>query len=722
MVEKEQLHILVIEDDEDDYFLARRLLSKARGITCSIDWAQTYDEGLERITAREYDVALIDYRLDAQTGIDLLREALQQGCETPMVLLTGQGDLRVDLEAMAAGAADYLVKGQIDAQLLERSIRYARERKRADVRIRDQAQLLDKARDAISAFDLEGRVIYWNKSAEETTGYRVEEVEGKRIGDKLYAGRQDTLQEVWEHVLSEGEWIGELQQTRKDGRTVVVESRWTLVRDAIGNPKSVLVIHTDITERKELETQFLRSQRMESIGTLVGGIAHDLGNLLVPVLLGVQVLEKRFEGDPSTTRTLQMISRSAQRGADMVKQVLAFARGVEGERVPMNPGQVIREIERISLETFPREISFMVEVPDDVWKIKGDATQIQQVLMNLTVNARDAMPDGGRISVTLENVDVGKEHMRTNIEAKLGPHVCITVTDTGEGIPPEVRDKMFEPFYTTKPVGKGTGLGLSTVYSIVKSHNGFVNVHSHPGQGTTFRIFIPATVESLGHSPDLEETDGSANDTGEGIPPEVRDKMFEPFYTTKPVGKGTGLGLSTVYSIVKSHNGFVNVHSHPGQGTTFRIFIPATVESLGHSPDLEETDGSANGNGELVMVVDDEEFILELARETLESAGYHVVTAKDGHEALNIFDRRKQELHAIITDLMMPNLDGVATIRELKARGAGMPIIAASGASGDRAAEAIKAGAELFLSKPFTATKLCRVLKDVLHSDSLSDV
>src|SRR5690625_123438 len=639
MVEKEQLHILVIEDDEDDYFLVRRLLSKARGITCSIDWAQTYDEGLERITAREYDVALIDYRLDAQTGIDLLREALQQGCETPMVLLTGQGDLRVDLEAMAAGAADYLVKGQIDAQLLERSIRYARERKRADVRIRDQAQLLDKARDAISAFDLEGRVIYWNKSAEETTGYRVEEVEGKRIGDKLYAGRQDTLQEVWEHVLSEGEWIGELQQTRKDGRTVVVESRWTLVRDAIGNPKSVLVIHTDITERKELETQFLRSQRMESIGTLVGGIAHDLGNLLVPVLLGVQVLEKRFEGDPSTTRTLQMISRSAQRGADMVKQVRAFARGGIGERVPMNPGQVIREIERISLETFPREISFMVEVPDDVWKIKGDATQIQQVLMNLTVNARDAMPDGGRISVTLENVDVGKEHMRTNIEAKLGPHVCITVTDTGEGIPPE-----------------------------------------------------------------------------------VRDKMFEPFYTTKPVGKGTGLGLSTVYSIVKSHNGFVNVHSHPGQGTTFRIFIPATVESVGHSPDHEETDGSANGNGELVMVVDDEEFILELARETLESAGYHVVTAKDGHEALNIFDRRKQELHAIITDLMMPNLDGVATIRELKARGAGMPIIAASGASGDRAAEAIKAGAELFLSKPFTATKLCRVLKDVLHSDSLSDV
>lgn len=639
MVEKEQLHILIVEDDEDDYFLSRRLLSKATGITCSIDWAQTYDEGLERITAREYDVALIDYRLDVHNGIDLLREAIQRGCETPMVLLTGQGDLRVDLEAMAAGAADYLVKGQIDAQLLERSIRYARERKRADVRIRDQAALLDKARDAISAFDLEGRVIYWNRSAEETTGYMEAEVLGRTIRDQLYAGKEDELREVWEHVLSEGEWLGELQQRRKDGRTVVVESRWTLVRDAIGTPKSVLVIHTDITERKELETQFLRSQRMESIGTLVGGIAHDLGNLLVPVLLGVQVLEKRFEEDPATTRTLQMISRSAQRGADMVKQVLAFARGVEGERVPMNPGQVIREIERISLETFPREISFMVEVPDEVWMVKGDATQIQQVLMNLTVNARDAMPDGGRITVTVENVDVGKEHMRTNIEAKPGPHVCITVTDTGEGIPPD-----------------------------------------------------------------------------------VRDKMFEPFFTTKPVGKGTGLGLSTVYSIVKSHNGFVYVYSSPGQGTTFRIFIPATGDSVANTPGNDEADTSAGGNGELVLVVDDEEFILELARETLVSAGYQVVTAKDGFEALSMYDQRKHDLHAVITDLMMPNLDGVATIRELKARGAGIPIIAASGASGDRAAEAIKAGAEVFLSKPFTATKLCRVLKDVLHSDSLSDV
>src|SRR5690625_7442044 len=181
---------------------------------------------------------------------------------------------------------------------------------------------------------------------------------------------------------------------------------------------------------------------MESIGAVVGAIARAVGNLLGAGRLGVQELEKRFEGDPSTTRTLQMISRSAQRGADMVKQVLAFARGVEGERVPMNPGQVIREIERISLETFPREISFMVEVPDDVWKIKGDATQIQQVLMNLTVNARDAMPDGGRTCVPLEKVDVGKEHMRTNIEAKIGRASCITVTDTGEGITPEVRDNM----------------------------------------------------------------------------------------------------------------------------------------------------------------------------------------------------------------------------------------------------------------------------------------
>ncbi|MFW5955129.1 MAG: response regulator [Rhodothermales bacterium] len=637
MLEKEQLIVLVIEDDEDDYFIVRRLLAKTTGVQCNLDWARTYEEGLQRLTARCYDVALVDYRLDAHDGLELLRKALELGCETPMILLTGQGDLQVDLEAMAAGAADYLVKGQIDSQLLERSIRYARERKRADERIREQAAFLEKARDAISAYDLDMRVIYWNRSAESMTGYLAGEMLGKRADAELYEGHSGLLQEAWETVHLQGEWTGELRQRTKSGDQVIVESRWTLVRDTLGNPKSVLVINTDITERKELETQFLRSQRMESVGTLVGGIAHDLGNLLVPVLLGVQVLEKRYEDDASTIRTLEMIGRSAQRGADMVKKVLAFARGVEGERVPLEAGKVVGEVERLTTETFPQHIEVDVHVEKDLWMIRGDATQVQQVLMNLAVNARDAMPEGGLLKITASNVEIGDEHVRLNIEAKKGPYVRLCVSDVGTGIPQEVLNKMFEPFFTTKPSGKGTGLGLSTVYSIVKSHKGFMNVQSKVGKGTRFEIYLPA----------------------------IREKI----------------------------NGRASEN---------------TAQSV------------KEGNDEVVLVADDEPFVLELTKDTLEGAGYQVLTARHGAEALQLFEERL-DIRVVITDLMMPEIDGISAIRIMKAQRPDVPVIAASGASGDTVTEAMKAGADSFLSKPFTADKICRVLSEVIEPRRVSN-
>lgn len=634
MTDREHINVLIIEDDEDDFFIARSLLSKTTGVRCDLDWAQSFEEGLEAITTRAYDVCLVDYRLGARNGLELLREASEQGVDTPMILLTGQGDLQVDLEAMMAGAVDYLVKGQIDAQLLERSIRYARERKRAEERIREQAALLDKARDAICAFDLNRRIVYWNKSAERITGWLAEEIAAQPSDASLYEPGYQKIEEAWQAVLEKGEWAGDLRQRSRDGQDLIVESRWTLVRDNAGNPRSVLVINTDVTERKRLESQFLRAQRMESIGTLVGGIAHDLGNLLVPILLGVKVLGQRYGDDPKTARTLEMIRRSAQRGSDMVKQVLAFARGVEGERVRLNPIDVIHEVEKIMSETFPASIEIELKAPQDLWPVMGDSTQLQQVLMNLCVNARDAMSDGGRVTIEAENLVVDESLARANIEARPGKYVRIAVTDTGAGIPPDVLDKVFEPFFTTKPTGKGTGLGLSTVYSIVKSHGGFVTVYSEVGTGTAFSIYLP-----------VSEPEANAS----------RNVMSEQ---------------------------------------------------------------ARHGNGELVLVIDDEEYIREAAYEILEGSGYRVVTAQNGRQGVEVFEERQREISAIITDLMMPEMDGVTAIRQLRAISPHVPIVAASGMTSGKVRESLDAGANLFISKPFTAEKLLSSLQNVLQASS----
>ncbi|HMB91599.1 MAG TPA: PAS domain S-box protein, partial [Rhodothermales bacterium] len=313
MLDNEQLDILLIEDDEDDFFIAQRLLSRA--VDVDLEWINTYDEGLEASLEHRHDIILVDYRLGARTGLDLLEEAVAQGCDTPIILLTGQGAREIDLQAMEAGAVDYLVKWEFDAHTLERSIRYARERKRAEEQIREQAALLDKARDAISAFNLDHRAIYWNKSAERLTGFSAEEALGKHIEEVLFEENTEKAKEVLVAVHEQGEWDGELHQKTKNGDELIVESRWTLVRDSLSHPRSILVINTDVTERKQMETQVLRGQRMESIGRLVSGIAHDLGNLLVPLLLGIKVLQLRYADDERAMRTLSMMQQSGERGS-----------------------------------------------------------------------------------------------------------------------------------------------------------------------------------------------------------------------------------------------------------------------------------------------------------------------------------------------------------------------------------------------------------------------
>jgi two-component system cell cycle sensor histidine kinase/response regulator CckA len=368
----------------------------------------------------------------------------------------------------------------------------------AEEKIREQAALLDTANDAIYVCSLEGVIMYWNQGAERLYGWMRTEVLNQGIAT-LFPLEQAARETTDEALLKDGGWSGERRQTTKEGASVVVHSRMTLVRDTGGQAQSVFVINTDVTEKKELEAQFLRGQRMESLGALASGIAHDLNNVLVPVVLGTQLLQDSVRSEEDM-KTLTDMEVSARRGAEIVKQVLMFARGVESERLIIQPMHFIKEMEAMALKTFPKKITIRTQVDANLWPILGDSTQLHQALMNLCINARDAMPEGGTLELLASNSNgqettrspFGRAQIWTAHNARPGPHVCLGVRDTGTGIPPETLDKIFEPFFTTKAIGKGTGLGLSTVLGIVRSHGGFVRVVSHPGHGSLFELNFPA--------------------------------------------------------------------------------------------------------------------------------------------------------------------------------------------------------------------------------------
>jgi PAS domain S-box-containing protein len=367
------------------------------------------------------------------------------------------------------------------------------ERKQAEDKIREQAALLDITTDAIYVRDLDNKILFWNKGAEHLYGWQAQEAWGKNASDLLFYEPSPEFEAAVLNVISKGKWEGELTKVTKNGKEVLVASRWSLVCNTQGQPKSILTVDTDITEKKRLEAQLFRAQRMESIGTLASGIAHDLNNILTPILAGAQLLPLKFpDADERTRHLLEILEINARRGADLVKQVLSFARGVEGQRIHLQPRHLIVEVVKILKETFPKSIEVSVDIAPDLWMISGDSTQLHQVLMNLCVNARDAMSNGGTLLISGENIFIDENYARMNLDAKVGLYTVITVSDTGTGIPEDILDRIFEPFFTTKPLGQGTGLGLSTVLGIIKSHGGFINVQSQLGSGTSFKVYLPA--------------------------------------------------------------------------------------------------------------------------------------------------------------------------------------------------------------------------------------
>jgi PAS domain S-box-containing protein len=503
------------------------------------------------------------------------------------------------------------------------------ERKRIEARFR---RLVDSNVQGVFFWNTNGQITGANDAFLRMVGYTRDDLDAGRIRwaemtpPELVARDQRALNELVTWQVCEPY---EKEFIRRDGSRVPIFVGPATFDD---NRDEGFCFVLDLGERKKLEQQFLRAQRMESIGTLAGGIAHDLNNILTPIMMSIDIL--RTEYDTSETRDiLETIANSAQRGADIVRQVLSFARGIEGRRIEVHPENLLNDLKNIIKDTFPKNIQLLFSVSSNIWKLLGDPTQLHQILLNLCVNARDAMPNGGRLTVSVENRTLDEHDFRVDNQGKAGHYVEIAVTDSGVGISQSVIHKVFEPFFTTKELNKGTGLGLSTVVAIVKSHEGIVNVYSEPGRGTTFKVYLPA----------------------------------------------------------------IGVASDAQQKQAPQIIMP-------------------QGNGETILVVDDETSILTITCRTLEAFGYRVLTARDGAEAVAVYADRRNAIAVVLTDMMMPVMDGSRLVQALLRIDPAVKIVRASGLSlhvrgNDPPDEKLRH----FLTKPYTTEALLQTIRAILE-------
>jgi PAS domain S-box-containing protein len=633
------LRFLHLEDNIPDSELIRETILQ-EWPHCRVDRVATRSEFLAALRQDRLDLILSDFTMPGFNGLSALALAGQHCPETPFIFLSGTIGEDAAVEALKNGATDYVIKDRMSrlVPVIRRALQSVREssiRKETARKLREQAELLDKARDAICVTDIEGRITYSNPSAGRLFGWAGTDAQGQ-LFSQLLSKLGCTLQADAAHLAlkTSDSWTGELRMPGKDRDPLVVESRWTLVRDAEGQDQSILIINTDITEQVKLEKQFLRAQRLESIGTLAGGIAHDLNNTLTPILIAVDMLRHEIS-DQRLIRLLNVVDSSAHHGANLIRQVLTFARGagIAGERAPVQPSLIIRDVVDLIRETLPRSIAISSDAAPDLHLVKGNSTELSQVIMNLCVNARDAMPDGGKLTLSAQNVVIAEATAQANPDAQPGPYVFIAIADSGCGIPPDIIDRIFDPFFTTKNPGKGTGLGLATVLGIVKTHGGFLQVKSETGQGTEFRIYLPAIFENAG--------------TARKTPA-----------------------------------------------------VPAPV----------------HGQGETVLVIDDEDGVREIIGATLEAYNYRAILAADGHAGIDLYRQHANEIKAVLTDLMMPVMQGTQVIATLHAIKPDLPILAMSGLLEAKKLDFTPEPGRLqLLQKPMSGEELLHALHALLH-------
>jgi hypothetical protein len=524
-----------------------------------------------------------------------------------------------------------------DQQIIQCNVRDVATRKNAETALRQSEERFELAARAVSDVIWDRNLVtdsfWWSENFMPTFGYVVGENEPDRAfwESRIHHDDLNRVTKGIDDAIKNGteSWAAEYRFQFRDGRYASVRDNGFIVRDDTGVGVRMVGGLKDITESKNAEIHSARAQRMESIGTLAGGIAHDLNNVLTPVMMSIELLKFDSTNAVSRKSILDTIQVCCRRGADLVRQVLNFARGLDGQRVAIRMAELIEELKGIISESFPRSITIATHVSDDLWPVTGDPTQVQQVLLNLAVNARDAMASGGTLTIRASNINLDPREIGSGRETRAGRHLLIQISDTGSGITANNCEHIFEPFFTTKKIGEGTGFGLAIVHSIVKGHGGFLTVESDLGKGTTFNIYLPAD---------------AAVRTVASLP---------PFHSEAPCG-----------------------------------------------------------NGELILVVDDELAICEMSQRTLESFGYRVVTAVNGAEAIEIYERKAHEIALVLTDMMMPIMDGATAIQEMKRINPSVKIVAVSGLN---IHEATRASVHKFLAKPYSALELVQLVNEVLH-------
>ncbi len=621
-MESQEFKVLLIEDDHVDQMAFRRLVREMR-LPYDYQIASSVTEALKCLNTSNFDIVITDYYLGDGTAFDVF----DVSANTPIIFATGAGDQDVAVKAMKAGAYDYLIKDSernylrtlpvtIDKAIkhwrTEKALKESEERYRYFFEQNLAGDYICATNGKLLACNHAFALIFGFSSIEEAVSANLTSffADSEKATSFINKVRQERILRLYE-----------LELLRRDGKPISIIQNVIGVFDQHDNLVKIQGFVFDMTERRKLEEQLQQVQKMESIGTLAGGIAHDFNNILAAILGRASFMKMRISETHPLFKELDIIEKSANRAAELTAQLLAFARGGKYQTRPLDLNDIVRETCKMLYRTFDKLIEIETDLNDCLPTIEADPSQVHQVIMNLCINARDAMPNGGKLVIKTSVTNIDDDDLELQDEAMAGSYVTLAVTDSGIGMDKAIMQRIFEPFFSTKDKAKGAGLGLASVYGIVKNHGGFINVTSEVKKGSTFRIFFPICGKQEIHEQTLRET--------------------------------------------------------------------------------------PQGTDECVLVVDDEDFIRDLAKDILLENGYQVYLAEDGEKAIEMFRLHQHEIAVVILDMIMPKMAAGDILLKLRELDPNVRILLSTGYSKDgKAQELLQQGIQGFVQKPYGISDL----------------